>query len=332
MRPLRSISAAAALAALLATAAACSNSSSTTNTTAAASAGSTAPATTAAATTTAATTTAATTTTAAPAKRFYLSLGDSYASGFQPGAGNTTDGFAYQVAAASQASTHPLELFNVGCAGATTTSLLDTKGCEAARLGPGATPYDSQTQIEAAEAFLRAHPGEVGLITVSIGGNDATACAKDANVAGCVGAAVETIKANVPVIAQRLRAAAGAATLIVGTTYPDVFLGDWLTGPAGQQLATLSVTAFQALINPALSAAYATVQGQFADVTAATGAYTPLTQMTTLAPYGSIPVAVAKVCELTHYCAQQDIHPNQAGYKVIADLVYADYVKAQPAG
>lgn len=335
MRSTRTL-AALTLTTLLAAAAACSSNGNAANTTTAAAGGTStvaAPSTTTApTTTTVAPTTTAPPTTAAPAKRFYLSVGDSYASGYQPGVGNTTDGFAYQVTAASQTSTHPLELFNVGCAGATTTSLLNTKGCEAARLGPGATPYDNQTQIEAAETFLKAHPGEVALITVSIGGNDATACAKDANVAGCVGAAVETIKANLPVIVQRLRAAAGTGSLIVGTTYPDVFLGDWLTGPAGQQLATLSVTAFQALINPALSAAYSSVQGQFADVTAATGAYTPLTQLTTLAPYGSIPVAVAKVCELTHYCAQQDIHPNQAGYKVIADLVYADYVKAQPAG
>src|SRR5262249_1591501 len=76
----------------------------------------------------------------APATRYYLSLGDSYASGYQPG-GNTTAGFAYQVAADTQGSAHPLELYNVGCAGATTTSLLNSQGCPAAALGPGATPY-----------------------------------------------------------------------------------------------------------------------------------------------------------------------------------------------
>jgi hypothetical protein len=110
-----------------------------------------------------------------------------------------------------------------------------------------------------------------------------------------------------------------------------VILGQWVTGdPNGQQLATLSVAAFQTLINPALAGAYAGGQGQFVDVTAATGAYGPLTDLTDVPPYGSIPVPVAKVCELTHYCEQQDIHPNEAGYKVIADLVSDAFAKARP--
>ena len=74
--------------------------------------------TTTAAPTTAPTTAAPTTAPAAPATttaatRYYLSLGDSYASGYQPG-GNTTAGFAYQVAADTQASAHPLELWASG--------------------------------------------------------------------------------------------------------------------------------------------------------------------------------------------------------------------------
>jgi lysophospholipase L1-like esterase len=335
---------AAGLAAMLAVAAACGGDNKTSGSTTTATATATTTASTAAATTALAPTTAATTTavapttaattapaTTAPGTRYYLSLGDSYASGYQPGVGNTTAGFAYQVAAASTGSAHPLELVNVGCAGATTSSLLNSKGCPAPALGPGAAPYDDQTQLEAAEAFLQQHPGAVDLVTVSIGGNDVTACAKDPNnVAGCVGTAVSTINANLPMIVQRLRAAAGPDTVILGTTYPDVILGDWVTGATnGQQLATLSVAAFQSLINPALANAYAGAQGQFIDVTAATGAYGPLTELTDLPPYGSIPVPVAKVCELTHFCEQEDIHPNEGGYKVIADLVYAAFVKAQ---
>jgi lysophospholipase L1-like esterase len=230
----------------------------------------------------------------------------------------------------SKASAHPLTLFNVGCTGATTTSLLDTKGCPAAALGPGATPYNTETQIEAAEAFLKAHTGTVSLITVSIGGNDVTKCARDPNVAQCLGGALTTVNTNLPVIAQRLRAAAGPNTLIVGTTYPDVILGEWVSGaPNGQELAKLSVGAFQSLINPALAKAYSSVGARFVDVTAATGAYGPLTNLTNLAPYGSIPVPVARVCQLTHFCALQDIHPNPTGYKIIATLVYAVYAKSQ---
>ena len=47
----------------------------------------------------------------------------------------------------------------------------------------------------------------------------------------------------------------------------------------------------------------------------------PFTQTTTLAPYGTIPVAVAKTCQLTWYCQFQNIHPRTVGYTVIADLI-----------
>jgi hypothetical protein len=52
-----------------------------------------------------------------------------------------------------------------------------------------------------------------------------------------------------------------------------------------------------------------------------TGAYGPLTETTTLAPYGVIPVPVARVCELTYYCEFQDIHARTSGYRVIAQLI-----------
>ena len=118
---------------------------------------------------------------------------------------------------------------------------------------------------------------------------------------------------------------------IRGITYPDVILGEYLSGTSGQQLASLSVTAFKSLINPALSTAYQSVNGQLVDVTAATGAYTPLSETTTLAPYGTIPVAVAKVCSLTYYCQYKDIHPHTDGYKIIADLLL-DSLPAKSSG
>ena len=269
------------------------------------------------------------TTAAASAVPYYVSLGDSYASGYEAGVGNTDNGFAYQVVDEAAAASHPLVLVNFGCGGATTTSLLEAEGCSPRGLGPGAEPYDGQTQLEAAETFIRDHPGEVGLITVSIGGNDVTACSIADDPVACVTAAVEGISTNVPQILQRLRAAAGPEVLIVGTTYPDVLLGQWLDGtPEAQQLASLSVIAFKELINPALAKAYADAGGTFVDVTAATGAYGPMTELTPLAPYGEIPVPVAKVCELTYYCAERDIHPNADGYQVIADLVVDVYLSS----
>lgn len=265
---------------------------------------------------------------ASPPKWLYVSLGDSYASGYQPtGVGqgrNTRNGFAYQVPGVAQARGYRLKLVNFGCGGATTTSLVSVKGCAPQALGPGGRAYPDSTQLTAAARFLRAHRGRTSLVTVSISGNDVTACARAPDPVACVTAAVATIKTNVTTIAKRLRRAAGRKVRIVGTTYPDVLLGSFLNGdPASRNLAQLSVVAFRSLINPALKDAYASARGRFVDVTAASGAYIPFDQVTTLFPYGSVPVAVARVCELSYYCDFRDIHARTDGYRLIADLVAA---------
>ncbi|HEU4656886.1 MAG TPA: SGNH/GDSL hydrolase family protein [Capillimicrobium sp.] len=258
--------------------------------------------------------------------QLYVSLGDSYATGYQAtgqGQGhNTTEGFADQIPALARRRGYRLKLVNFGCGGATTTSILQAEGCHPRARAVGGPDYSGETQIEAAEAFLRANRGRVALVTVSIGGNDVTACARAADPVACVAAAVEGIKTNVGELARRLRAAAGAKVRIVGTTYPDVILGQWTTGQqADQDLARLSVVAFRSLINPALKDSYATAGGDFVDVTAATGAYGSLDETTTLAPYGTIPKPVAEVCRLTYYCEFRDIHARTSGYRVIAKLV-----------
>jgi lysophospholipase L1-like esterase len=257
-----------------------------------------------------------------------VSLGDSYAAGQQatgPGEGHTTrNGFAYQVVHEAAAKGYHLKLVNFGCAGATTASMLHERGCRPALLGPGAHRY-TQPQATAAEAFLRSHRGQVALITVSIGGNDVTGCAAVTNVVQCVARALKVITVRLRGMLDRLRAAAGPSTVIVGTTYPDIFLGKAVSGSASDlRLAKLSQFGFQNLINPTLKQTYASVGGKFADVTAATGAYIPLRRTTTLAPYGRIPTAVAKICRLTYFCQYEDIHPRTNGYGIIARLVVND--------
>jgi lysophospholipase L1-like esterase len=262
---------------------------------------------------------------AKPVRQYYVSLGDSYASGFQPtgqGQGaNTRNGFAYQVPKLARAHGYRFRLVNFGCGGATTTSLLEQTDCAPRALGPGGRSYRGRTQIAAAERFLRRHRGKVGLITVSIGGNDVTRCAREADPTSCVAAAVTAINENVVKIAQRLRAAAGKKVRMVGTTYPDVILGQWLGANADQQLARLSVTAFKDLINPTLSKAYAAAGGQLVDVTAASGAYGSLDELVTLASSTQVPKPVAEVCRLTYYCDLRDIHARTSGYRLIAELV-----------
>ncbi|MHB8220872.1 MAG: GDSL-type esterase/lipase family protein, partial [Acidimicrobiales bacterium] len=260
---------------------------------------------------------------------YYVSLGDSYSVGYQPKPqpGSTT-GYTGVVATALG-----MQLENFGCGGATTTSILDQIGCPAgASALTGRVPYPTTTQAAAAETFIRNHRGQVGLVTISIGGNTITHCASQATPVTCVAAAMSKVKTNLATLLSGLRAAGGPALPIIGITYPDVILGAWVypsTHPH-QTLARLSVTAFVDFINPGLQATYAAAGAGFVDVTTATGVTTPLTQTTTLAPYGTIPVAVAKVCQLTYYCTSGTIHANTTGYTLIGNLIVSQY-RAQVA-
>ena len=260
---------------------------------------------------------------AAPTK-YYVSLGDSYASGYQPGLGNTTDGFVYQVPALARKRGYNLKVVNFGCGGATTKSMMEQVGCAKDALGPGAKGY-KKTQIAAATDFIRANRSKVALITVSISGNDVTKCVKAAEPVPCVQAATEEIKSTVGDAAKRLRRAAGSKPVLVGTTYPDVVLGAWVRG--NPQIAELSVAAFKLFINPMLKSSYAQGKGSFVDVTAETGAYGDMTVMETLEPYGSIPKPVADACRVSWYCEKGDIHANKAGYAIIAKMVAAELPK-----
>ena len=256
---------------------------------------------------------------------YYVSLGDSYSVGYQPGRG-ATPGYTAVVAQSTG-----LKLVNFGCGGATTASLVSSIGCpDVLPHTAGAALYPTTTQAAAAEAFLTAHRGHIGLITVSIGGNDVTACAAQANPISCVSTAVAGITKNVTSLAAALRTAAGARVPLIGLTYPDVILGSYVypkqpAPAAALSLAKLSVVAFQSLINPALTKSYAAANGTLVDVTKATGAYVPLTRTVRYRPYGTIPAAVASVCSLTWFCAQGNIHATTKGYTLIGKLVVARF-------
>lgn len=255
---------------------------------------------------------------AAAERGLYVSLGDSYATGAQvvPGVGlrNTSEGFADQIPALARERGYRLKLVNLGCGGETSSSLLDRV---AVCRGPaiGGREYPGISQIAAAERFLRRHRGQVRLVTISIGGNDVTACPSAPDPIACVAGATRAVEENVTEIARRVRKAAGPRARIVGTTYPDVILGLWREN---ETLARLSVVAFKDLINPALRRAYAAAGGRLVDVTAKSGAYGPLDAID---PASGLPVPVARVCALTYYCSHRDIHANTAGYALIARLV-----------
>jgi len=271
---------------------------------------------------------------------YYVSLGDSYSVGYQPvpaPAGLATSGYTGFLAKKLK-----MTLVNFGCGGATTSSILDpTALCNNIQFGPpaatdrGVVP-PGESQVQAADDFITAHAGHIGLITVSIGGNDVTPCAAAApgnpvngqtNAIGCVGAGTAAITTNVTTTVNDLHAAAGSDVPLVGLTYPDVLLGLWVhpTFPASaadQTLASQSTLAFSLLINPALKTAYTSVTGgRFVNVTESQFWTLSLAKTTTLKPYGKIPKAVADICKLTYYCSLGNIHANTKGYTDIGKLI-----------
>jgi lysophospholipase L1-like esterase len=256
---------------------------------------------------------------------YYVSVGDSYAAGNQPTAAawdhKDTNGFAYQVVKLARARGYHLDLLNFGCGGSTTTSVLQQVGCSVDNPGPDATSYPTQTQGAAASRFISRHRGHNGLVTVSIGGNDILACEVAAQLLSCARNVLKVVKHNLTVLLAELRHAAGPSVPIVGLTYPDIFLGMYVSPPVQKSLAILSVTEFRNLVNPTLKAAYSAAGAHFVEVTKATGAYTPFSETTSYGSYGMIPVAVADVCNFTYYCQVQDVHPTTLGYTVIARLI-----------
>ena len=263
---------------------------------------------------------------AKPERQLYVSLGDSYATGYRPATGGAPAGAARDGFADLVASRSGLRLINLACSGATSGQLRGSAGCPPPNRAAGAPDPAGRTQLDAAVAALREHEGRVGLVTVVIGGNDLTPCVREtaSEALACASEAVTDVAANLAVILPVLRDAAGDAP-IVGLTYPDVFLGAWVSGefPNGQDLARMSVPLFRDFFNTALRTEYAKVGAEFVDVTATTGGYGSLTDVTQDPEYGPIPTPVAKVCELTYFCDLTDVHPTPAGHEVIADAVLA---------
>src|SRR5688572_25613954 len=98
-------------------------------------------------------------------EQLYVSLGDSYATGYQvtpQGGRNTRNGFAYQIPGLAKKRGYDLKLVNFGCGGESSASLL-TRVSVCPGPGPGGRDYAGTTQIHAAEAFLRRHRDRVKL-------------------------------------------------------------------------------------------------------------------------------------------------------------------------
>jgi lysophospholipase L1-like esterase len=261
-----------------------------------------------------------------PPPVYYLALGDSLSQGVQPATPplppgvslgqsiETDQGYANDLAAHYSPAVHGgLRLEKLGCPGETSTSMLTGAGSPCS--------YPQGSQLAAAVAFIRAHRGEIGLITLDIGANDVDGCVTNGTISEtCVASGVAAIGSDVPKIFAAVRAAAGAHVTIAGMNLYDPFLADYLTGPAGQAAATQSVTLGES-VNKLLAAAGKPFGVRTADVQDAFST-TDFTDTAALPGVGTVPLNVARICTWTWMCAPApvgpNIHANPTGYRVIA--------------
>jgi lysophospholipase L1-like esterase len=251
-----------------------------------------------------------------PPKQYYLSLGDSLAYGFQQAKLNAelakgtvdastfntgyTDAFGRMLKAINPS----LQVVNLGCPGETTSSFLTGCAFSAQEHLPLHVAYTG-SQLAAAVAFLKAHPGQVSPITISIGANDvvhvATQTCKGVTDTACLAAnlpaALALLAKNLQTILATLRQAAPDAEIIVTQLYNPFAALD------------ASTNAFAIPVN-----------GIIAQTDAAFGAITadPFT------PFNLAQPQPQTICALTLFCTSlNDIHASDAGYLVMAQQFFA---------
>lgn len=255
-----------------------------------------------------------------PARSYYVALGDSLAQGWQPGAdgrSHATDrGYVDDVSRYLSRHENNLVTVKLGCGGETTATM--TRG--------GICSYPAGSELAEAEHVLHAHRGSVAAVTVNIGDNDVESCLAGGTVnAACVDRQMTAIRARVPAIAARLRAAAGPRVRIVGLTDYDQFLAYWLRGTAGRRFARSSVGVVTRL-NTTVDAIYRRAGIRVADAgpAFATGDFN---DRDSVPGHGVLPRAVARICSWTWACSRPPVgfndHANDAGYRILGGVVVA---------
>jgi lysophospholipase L1-like esterase len=247
---------------------------------------------------------------AAAQPTYYLALGDSLAQGVQPsGSGtdvDTNQGYADDLHALLRLRTPGLALAKLGCSGETTTSMIHGGICTS----------PEGNQLAAAVSFLATH--KVALVTLDIGANDVDGCVSLTTGIDptCVTDGFTSVGGNLPVILRALREAAGSRTPIVAMNYYDPFLAAWTIGTSGQALAEESLAAATDF-NTLLESVYQSFGVPVADVATAFRI-----SNFTVVPDINLPVNVLLTITWTWMAAPPpfgpDIHPNAAGYVVIA--------------
>jgi lysophospholipase L1-like esterase len=230
---------------------------------------------------------------------YYLALGDSMAYGFQPtkakavarpSAFNT--GYVDVFAARLRKLSPKIQVVNYGCPGESAVTF-SRGGCRG--LADGFKLHDAfrGSQLKAAQSFLRAHPGQVSPITVTLWGNDVPLpLSQNAKRAP---SAIASFASRFTSILKQLRATAPTAEIIV-------------TGAWNLEADRLAQTkplyrSLDAAIGRAASASGARVANMFAALNGP----------------GNVKKQQARLCSLTFICSKGDPHPTDAGYRAMAE-------------
>jgi lysophospholipase L1-like esterase len=242
-----------------------------------------------------------------------LALGDSITYGYQafkaqanlpPSAYNTgyVDAFAMRWGQIKPKIT----VINYGCPGESTESFVNGP-CIWTEAGHQLHDTFSGSQMQAALGFLRAHPGQARLITLTLAGNDLPMLLDPCTVSGQI--SLTCVQANAPGfiagfaerisnILHQLRSAAPDAEIIV--------TGAW---DSYVTLLSFADPLYQA-VNKAMAQAATANRAKFAD------------PFPIFDPQGDMAAEVQTICRLSLLCTQNDSHPSDAGYQALADLVF----------
>ncbi|GAQ50484.1 SGNH/GDSL hydrolase family protein [Streptomyces acidiscabies] len=255
---------------------------------------------------------------------YYISLGDSIASGYQPDVDKDTRiAYTDQLYTQLKQRDPGLKHIRLGCSGETTKTLISGGTCRYPK---------AKSQLDAALKAMAQHRGRIALVTLTVGANDIKACVSPAGAldAQCLNRTRTTMGKNIAQITAALHKAGTKNTRFVGSTYYNPFLATWLLGPAGQKSAKDSAPLVKAA-NTGIAQVFKATGFQVADVAGAYFSDDFTTQVDTPA-FGKVPRNVATICKLTWTCTPQtDPHPNAAGHKVIAAAFAGALAKPRPA-